>query len=33
MNVDDRKLLEQEMEKFLFQGHDIKIDGYTPPEE
>ncbi|PHM63353.1 oxidative damage protection protein [Xenorhabdus ishibashii] len=33
MNPEDRKLLEQEMMKFLFEGHDIKIDGYTPPEQ
>nr|WP_314266357.1 oxidative damage protection protein [uncultured Moellerella sp.] len=33
MNVDDRKLLGEEMEKFLFEGHDIQIDGYTPPEK
>lgn len=30
MNPDDRKMLEQEMVKFLFEGHDIQIDGYTP---
>ncbi|WP_426577941.1 oxidative damage protection protein [Xenorhabdus stockiae] len=33
MNSEDRKLLEQEMVKFLFEGKDIKIDGYTPPEK
>ncbi|KMW73406.1 oxidative damage protection protein [Photorhabdus luminescens subsp. luminescens] len=33
MNPEDRKLLEQEMTKFLFEGHDIQIDGYTPPEK
>ncbi|PHM69010.1 oxidative damage protection protein [Xenorhabdus sp. KJ12.1] len=33
MNPEDRKLLEQEMVKFLFEGKDIKIDGYTPPEK
>lgn len=33
MNLEDRKLLEQEMAKFLFEGHDIQIDGYTPPEK
>lgn len=32
MNVDDRKLLE-EMIKFLFEGHDVHIEGYTPPSE
>ncbi|EJD6376622.1 MULTISPECIES: oxidative damage protection protein [Providencia] len=30
MNPDDRKMLEQEMINFLFEGHDIHIDGYTP---
>jgi Fe-S cluster biosynthesis and repair protein YggX len=33
MNVDDRKLLEAEMIKFLFEGHDVHIEGYTPPSE
>ncbi|MFZ4835385.1 oxidative damage protection protein [Rouxiella sp. Mn2063] len=33
MNLDDRKLLEQEMIKFLFEGHDVQVDGYTPPEK
>ncbi|CAI0811988.1 Probable Fe(2+)-trafficking protein [Serratia quinivorans] len=33
MNVDDRKLLEGEMIKFLFEGHDVHIEGYTPPSE
>ncbi|HAV5984098.1 oxidative damage protection protein [Serratia bockelmannii] len=33
MNVDDRKLLEEEMIKFLFEGHDVNIEGYTPPSE
>ncbi|WP_034916893.1 MULTISPECIES: oxidative damage protection protein [Erwinia] len=33
MNPDDRKQLEQEMIKFLFEGHDVHIEGYTPPEE
>jgi Fe-S cluster biosynthesis and repair protein YggX len=31
MNVDDRKLLEEI--KFLFEGHDVHIEGYTPPSE
>lgn len=30
MNVDDRKLLEEEMIKFLF---DVHVEGYTPPSE
>ncbi|EIC82525.1 oxidative damage protection protein [Serratia sp. M24T3] len=33
MNPEDRKLLEQEMVKFLFEGHDVHIEGYTPPSE
>lgn len=33
MNVDDRKLLEQEMIRFLFEGHEVHIEGYTPPSE
>ncbi|CDG47016.1 oxidative damage protection protein [Serratia symbiotica] len=33
MNLDDRNLLEQEMIKFLFEGHDVYIEGYTPPGE
>ena len=31
MNPDDRKLLEQEMVNFLFEGQDVHIEGYTPP--
>ena len=27
-----RKFLEQEMEKFFFEGHDEKPEGYVPPE-
>ena len=33
MNADHRKLLEQEMINFLFEGKEIHIDGYTPPEK
>ena len=33
MNVDDRKLLETEMVRFLFEGHEVHIEGYTPPSE
>ncbi|AIJ08463.1 MULTISPECIES: oxidative damage protection protein [Edwardsiella] len=33
MNPDDRSLLAQEMEKFLFEGHDVHIEGYTPPSQ
>lgn len=31
MNVADRKVLEQEMVNFLFEGQDVHIEGYTPP--
>jgi Fe-S cluster biosynthesis and repair protein YggX len=33
MNLEDRKLLEKEMINFLFEGRDVHIDGYTPPEK
>ncbi|WP_304166795.1 oxidative damage protection protein [Lonsdalea britannica] len=33
MNVEDRKLLEEEMTKFLFEGKDVQIDGYTPEDQ
>ncbi|KXI23314.1 oxidative damage protection protein [Photobacterium sanguinicancri] len=33
MDVEHRKLLETEMVKFLFEGQDVIIDGYTPPSE
>ncbi|MFB6422144.1 MAG: oxidative damage protection protein [Candidatus Malihini olakiniferum] len=31
MNVKHRKLLEQEMRKFLFEGKDVHIESYTLP--
>lgn len=31
MNMDDRTRLEKDMADFLFEGKDIKIEGYTPP--
>ncbi|WP_413737071.1 oxidative damage protection protein [Sodalis sp. RH21] len=31
MNLADRKILEQEMIKFLFEGHDVHVEGFTPP--
>ncbi len=31
MEAEHRKLLEQAMISFLFEGKDIVIDGYTPP--
>ena len=33
MNPEHRKLLEQEMVQFLFEGKDVHIEGYTPPEK
>ena len=33
MNPGDRKVLEQEMVNFLFEGKDVHIEGYTPPEK
>ncbi|WED22198.1 oxidative damage protection protein [Vibrio sp. JC009] len=33
MDPEHRKLLESEMEQFLFEGKDIVIDGYTPPSK
>ncbi len=33
MNPDDRNLLEKEMVSFLFEGKDVQIEGYTPPEK
>lgn len=33
MNPDDRKFLEQAMVDFLFEGKDVEIEGYTPPEK
>ena len=33
MDPEHRKLLETEMVKFLFEGHDTVIEGYTPPSE
>lgn len=33
MNPEHRALLEGEMVKFLFEGQDIVIEGYTPPSK
>ncbi len=33
MDPEHRKLLESEMVRFLFEGQDIVIDGYTPPSQ
>ncbi|MGB5854789.1 MAG: oxidative damage protection protein [Oceanisphaera sp.] len=31
MNAEHRQLLEQEMVAYLFEGAEVKVDGYTPP--
>ena len=31
MNMEHRKLLEQEMVNFLFEGKEVHIEGYVPP--
>ncbi|HET8817715.1 MAG TPA: oxidative damage protection protein [Pseudidiomarina sp.] len=33
MDPQSRDFLESEMKAFLFEGKDIKIEGYTPPEQ
>lgn len=33
MNADHRKLLENEMVKYLLDGHDTVIEGYIPPSK
>ncbi|MGR6833134.1 oxidative damage protection protein [Aliivibrio wodanis] len=33
MDPEHRKLLETEMEGFLFDGKEVIIDGYTPPSK
>ncbi|EAO3258276.1 oxidative damage protection protein [Salmonella enterica] len=33
MNAKHRKLLEQEMVSFLFEGKDVHIEGYTPEDK
>lgn len=30
MNVEHRKLLEEQMQQFLFEGADVLIEGYVP---
>lgn len=33
MNAEHRKLLEQEMVNFLFEGKEVHIEGYTPEDK
>ena len=30
MNLEHRKLLEDNMQQFLFEGHDVTVEGYVP---
>ncbi|AZQ11359.1 MULTISPECIES: oxidative damage protection protein [Shewanella] len=32
MNMEHRKLLEEQMQLFLFEGKDVEIEGYVPPK-
>ncbi|WP_298444840.1 oxidative damage protection protein [uncultured Ferrimonas sp.] len=32
MNADHRAMLEEKMQAFLFEGAEIEIEGYKPPE-
>ncbi|MCT6700327.1 oxidative damage protection protein [Rheinheimera sp. 4Y26] len=31
MNLEHRKLLEEQMQQFLFEGAEVAIEGYVPP--
>lgn len=33
MNLEDRQFLEAEMVKYLFDGQEVEIEGYTPPSQ
>ena len=33
MNAEHRKLLEEEIVNFLFEGKDVHIEGYVPPSK
>ncbi|BDY03543.1 MULTISPECIES: oxidative damage protection protein [Ferrimonas] len=33
MNPEHRQMLEEKMTGFLFEGQDVEIEGYRPPEE
>ncbi|QSX30951.1 MULTISPECIES: oxidative damage protection protein [Shewanella] len=33
MNLEHRKLLEEQMVNFLFEGKEVEIEGYVPPSE
>ena len=31
MNLEHRKLLEENMQQFLFEGQEVNVEGYVPP--
>ena len=31
MNLEHRKLLEENMQQFLFEGQEVTVEGYVPP--
>lgn len=33
MNLEHRKLLEEQMQQFLFEGAEVAIEGYVPPSK
>jgi len=33
VNAEDRAFLEQQMKAYLFEGEDVAIEGYKPPEQ
>lgn len=33
MNLEHRKLLEEQMQKFLFEGEEVQIEGYVPQQK
>ncbi|WP_438864689.1 oxidative damage protection protein [Neptunicella sp.] len=33
MDAEHRKFLEGAMQDFLFEGKDVEVEGYTPPEK
>ena len=33
MDPEHRKMLEEQMEQFLFEGAEVKVEGYVPPSE
>lgn len=33
MEPEHRKMLEEKMKAFLFEGEDVKVEGYVPPSQ